>query len=173
MRGWDGRGKPTLLTELVLEALRVPSTEILLSRLYHQEIDQRRILDLVPLLFEAAEAGDNVARELIVRMGTEVGVTANALIRRLSLETKDVEVVLGGGVFKGKGSLLVDTVTQVVHREAPAARIVMPRYEPVVGAALLALESIGVTVSSQVYDLLDSTLPAGLVAVRGETRGEE
>lgn len=170
MRAWDGRGRPTLLTELVLKALQAPSIEVLLSRLYHQEITQRRILDLVPLLFEAAEAGDDVARELIVRMGTEVGITANALIRRLSLRqaqdgdlgTRDVEVVLGGSVFKGQGSLLLDTVTEVVHREAPAARIVMPRYEPVVGAALLALESMGVAVSEEIYILLDSTLPAEL-----------
>jgi N-acetylglucosamine kinase-like BadF-type ATPase len=158
MRAWDGRGKPTRLTGLVLEALQVPSEEALLLRLYHQEIEQRALLDLVPLLFEAAEAGDNVARELIVQMGIEVGVTANAIIRRLSLETEDVEVVLGGSVFKGKGPLLLDTINQVVHEEAPRARIVTLRHEPVFGAALLALEVIGVTITERLYHLLDSTL---------------
>jgi len=173
MRAWDGRGKPTLLTGLVLEALEAPSVEALLSRLYHHEVDQRRIRDLVPLIFEAAEAGDALAGELIVRMGTEVGVTANALIRRLSLEREDMEVVLGGSVFKGQGSLLLDTITRVVREKAPKARIVMPPYEPVVGAALLALESIGVTVTGPLSHLLGRSIPAELATIRGETPREE
>ncbi len=166
MRAWDGRGKPTLLTKLILEALRVPSIEVLLSRLYHQEINQGRILELVPLLFQAAQEGDEVARELIVRMGTEVGITAKALIRRLSLEKEDVEVVLGGGVFKGEGSLLFDTINRSVHEEVPRARIVTPRYEPVVGAALLALEGMGIPVNESLYRVLERTLPGGLFIAR-------
>jgi len=159
MRAWDGRGKPTRLTQLVLEALQVPSEEALLLRLYHQEIEQQSLLDLVPLLFEAAQAGDDVAAELVVQMGTEVGITANALIRRLSLEREDVEVVLGGSVFKGEGPLLLDTINQVVHKQAPRARILALRHEPVFGAALLALEAAGVTATQQVYDLLDRSFP--------------
>jgi N-acetylglucosamine kinase-like BadF-type ATPase len=164
MRAWDGRGKPTLLTKLVLDALQTPSIEVLLSRLYHREIAQHRVLDLVPLLFEAAEAGDQVAEELIVRMGVEVGVTALALIRRLDLTTEDVEIVLAGSVYKGEGSLLMDTIRRTVHAEAPHARIVRPRYEPVVGAALLALDSLGLSLTEPRRKSLESTLPCSLVA---------
>ena len=163
MRAWDGRGKPTLLTQFVLQALQAPSEEVLLSKLYHEEIKRSRLLDLVPLLFEAAEAGDEVARELVIQMGSEVGITALAIIRRLGLELEDVEVVLGGSVFKGKGPLLLDTITRVVHAQAPRARVIKPRFEPVVGAALLALEAMGVNVDEQLYKTLESTLPDRLV----------
>ena len=162
MRAWDGRGKPTLLTEMVLEALGVPSVEILLSKLYHDEIGQRRLLGLVPLLFEAAETGDEASRNLIVQMGTEVGVTANALIRRLSMGNRDVEVILGGGVFKGKGSLLFDTVKRVVSKEAPKARVVRLHREPVMGAVLLALESTGEVAGEEIQRALECSLPAEL-----------
>lgn len=168
MRAWDGRGKPTLLTGMVLGALSAPSQEALLSRLYHRKIDPQRLLNLVPILFDAAEAGDEVARELIVRMGTEVGITAQTLIRRLSLENEDVEVILGGSVFKGKGSLLLDTVKRVVHERAPNARMVKLRHEPVVGAVLLALEAIGVNVDEEVNQVLQDTLPERLVIVLGD-----
>lgn len=164
MRAWDGRGKLTLLTELVLDALQAPSIEVLLSRLYHEEVEPQRILDLVPLLFEAAEAGDEVAQELIVRMGTEVGVTALALMRRLELTTEDVEVVLAGSVYKGQGPLLIDTIGRVVHEGAPRATIVRPRYESVVGAALLALDALGVSLTEPRRRLLESTLPVELLA---------
>ncbi len=168
-RAWDGRGQPTMLTEMVLEALGLPSVEELISQLYQSEFDyypgqfdQRRLLDLVPLVFEAAYQGDQVAQDLLVRVGTEVGITASAIIKRLGVEDTDVEVVLGGSVFKGKGPLLVDTVTQVVHRVAPRATIVLPEFEPVVGAVFLALESLGVGVNEAVYANVRASLPRGL-----------
>ncbi len=165
VRAWDGRGKPTLLTRLILEYLRVPTIEALISRLYHEEIDQQRRLELVPLLFEAAEIGDETARELITRAGTEVGITARNLIRRIGLEQEDVEVVLGGSVFKGKGPLLLDTISKVVHEVAPQARLIKPRYEPVVGATLLALETMGKSIDLQIYKALEESLPASLLNI--------
>jgi len=54
MRAWDGRGQPTLLTRMVLEALSAPSEAALLSRLYHLRIGPAQLLNLVPLLFDAA-----------------------------------------------------------------------------------------------------------------------
>ncbi len=161
-RAWDGRGQPTALTEMVLTALGLPSVEELISQLYQSRFDQRRLLALVPLVFEAAYAGDQVAQALVVRVGTEVGTTANAIIKRLGLETTDVEVVLGGSVFKGKGPLLVDTITQAVHRVAPRATIVLPEFEPVVGAVLRALENLGAEVNEAVYANMRASLPGEL-----------
>jgi len=161
-RAWDGRGQPTALTEMVLTALGLPSVEELISQLYQSRFDQRRLLALVPLVFEAAYAGDQVAQALVVRVGTEVGTTANAIIKRLGLETTDVEVVLGGSVFKGKGPLLVDTITQAVHRVAPRATIVLPEFEPVVGAVLRALENLGAEVNEAVSANMRASLPGEL-----------
>jgi len=165
-RAWDERGQPTVLTEMVLTALGLPSVKELIAQLYQSQFDyypgqfdQRRLLALVPFVFEAAYRGDPVAQDLLVRVGTEVGTTANAIIKRLGLETTDVEVVLGGSVFKGKGPLLVDTITQVVHRIAPQAAIGLPEFEPVVGAVFLALESLGVEVNEAVYANAWASLP--------------
>jgi N-acetylglucosamine kinase-like BadF-type ATPase len=174
-RSWDGRGEPTVLAEMVLAALEVPSVEDLISQLYEHQfdpnqdlLDQHRLLSLVPLVFEAAYAGDGVAQALLVRLGTEVGVTANAIIRRLGLETSDVEVVLGGGVFKGKGPLLLDTVTQVVHQLAPRATILLPEFEPVAGAVFLALESMGIEVGETTYARLRASLASILTPINDQ-----
>jgi len=168
-RAWDGRGRPTALTEMALDALGLPSVEELIAQLYRGQLetyagdfDRRRLLDLVPLVFEAAYAGDRVAQDLVVRLGTEVGTTASALIRRLGVENTDVEVVLAGSVFKGKGPLLLDTVRQVIHRTAPQATIVRPPFEPVVGAVLLALDSLRSQVGETVYANLRASLPEAL-----------
>lgn len=124
--------------------------------MYTQEIDRTRLGELLPLLFD-------VAQSLLIQLGTEVGITANALIRRLGMEKQDVEVVLAGSVFKGKGHLLPETATHIVHTIAPRARVMRPPYEPVVGAAFLALEAIGVTISSDQQAQLMRTLPGELL----------
>ena len=162
MRARDGRGEKTLLTAMTLNCLGVSSEEALLEQLYYEKISYRELFRLVPLLFEAAEAGDQPARKLIIRLGEEVAVTANALIKRLAMQDLDVEIGLAGGVFRGKGSLLIDTVAQAVHQFAPGAYIRRTQYEPVVGAALLALESVGIMMDKALYRMLDESLPGQL-----------
>jgi hypothetical protein len=75
------------------------------------------------------------------------------------MQAMDVEVGLAGGVFKGRGHLLIDTIQQAIQPVALRARIRRTRYEPVVGAALLALESSGVPADEALYRTLDGSLP--------------
>jgi hypothetical protein len=118
--------------------------ELELIRCLRQEDQSNRILDLVPVLFDIAYEGDSLAQSLLTFMGTEVGITAGTLIHRLGLEDEEVPVVLSTGVFRGKGPLFIDVITETVHRVAPKAKIRTPIFIPVVGAALEALDVCGV-----------------------------
>lgn len=162
MRAWDGRGPQTALTRLILDALDLPDTEALLLALYNDALPREAYRQIPPLIFEAAYQGDPVAQELLRMQGEEVGTTAGTIIRRLGLTETDVEVVLGGSIFKGKGPLLLDVITAKVHEVAPRARIVIPEFEPVIGAWLIALESVVGTASPEVYDRLRETMPPEL-----------
>jgi N-acetylglucosamine kinase-like BadF-type ATPase len=162
MRAWDGRGEKTQLTALVLDALEVPNEEVLLEKLYTEEISERRLLHLIPLLFKASAAGDSPAQKLVLQLAEEVSIAAITLMKRLSLQSMDVEVGLAGGVFKSNDPLLIDTVTRNIQQSAPQATIRTTKYEPVVGAALLALESGGMTVDGSIYRAIDETLPEQL-----------
>jgi len=166
MRAWDGRGRPTALSQMVLDALGASSPEVLLRMLYRNRLERDQLLGLVPLLFEAAYAGDEVACQLVREVGMEVGVTARTILRRLSLQDTDVQVVLGGSIFKAKGPLLIDAVTEVIHEVAPRASIVLPEVEPVVGALLLALEAVGVELTETIRENIATTLPRDLAIVR-------
>ena len=106
MRAYDGRGSPTILIDLVLDALDQPSPDELIVALCDKRIGQRDLLQLVPLLFEAAIQGDQVSQDLITRVGEELGISAAAVIKRLGLQALPVEVVLAGSVFRGKGLCL-------------------------------------------------------------------
>ncbi len=84
-RGWDGRGTPTQLADVFLKALGMADMETLAEQLSQQSISSRHIHDLVPLVFETANRGDEVARQLIRTLGQEIGITIVTVLRRLDL----------------------------------------------------------------------------------------
>jgi N-acetylglucosamine kinase-like BadF-type ATPase len=159
LRQEDGRGAPTALTPIVLSRLGYPSAEALLRARCARQLDRDRVLSLCPLVFDAAYDGDAVATELIVRQGQALAEYATAGIRRFEMQGLAFDVVLAGSLFKGRGPLLIDTVTQAVHRTAPRARIVRPRFEPAVGGVLLAYDALDLEVSDRMMANLASTVP--------------
>ncbi len=48
----------------------------------------------------------------------------------------EVDVVISGSVFKGRGELLREVFASEVHFKAPKANIINARFEPVIGALL-------------------------------------
>jgi N-acetylglucosamine kinase-like BadF-type ATPase len=159
LREDDGRGKPTALTPAVLGRLGYSSAEAMLRARVAEEIDRGHILSLCPLVFEAAEEGDEVAAGIIVREGLALAEYATALIRRFGMQELEFDVVLAGGVFRGQGTLLIDTITWAIQQVAPHARIVRAGLEPAVGAVLLAYDALDITVSERMYGNLAQTAP--------------
>jgi len=159
LRAEDGRGAPTALTGRGLGKLGYPSVEAMLRAHVAGEIDHGRYLSLCPLVFEAADAGDEIAVEIIVKQGLALAEYATAAIRRFGMQSLEFDVVLAGSVFKGQGALLVDTITQAVHRVAPHTYIVRAQFEPAVGAVLLAYDALGLSVSDEMYKNLAQTAP--------------
>jgi N-acetylglucosamine kinase-like BadF-type ATPase len=163
VRAWDGRGDRTVLAPMVLDALKVQSVPDLITKLYHKEINFQSVLSIVPLLFEAAERGDAVARSIISAVGEEVAITAKAVICKLDLQDSACEVVLAGSIFKGEGRLLVETITHGIQQEFPAMKIKRPAFEPVVGSLWLAMEEMGIQRTKTILHNMERTVPDELV----------
>lgn len=159
MRAYDGRGKATMLTEMALKHWNAENVEQLARILYWQKQSLKKISGMCPKVFDAAYKGDEVAINIVRKFGEEAGVAANAIIKRLGLERDPIEIVLAGSVFKGKGPLMLDTVNGTIHAVAPKAKIVTPKYEPVVGALILALERSGIPFKGKVARNLDASVP--------------
>jgi len=81
-----------------------------------------RLSELAPLVFRAAAEGDRVARQMLDEMADEIVVTAIAAIRRLHVTTRDVYVVLGGGVFRSRDSRLMSRPPFINDRAGPTPR---------------------------------------------------
>lgn len=159
LRQEDGRGQPTALTPLVLECLSCPHPDDVLKAIIADQLARERVLALCPLVFEAAYCGDQVASDIIVKHGLALAEYATAGIKRFDMQDLAFDVVLAGSVYKGKGPLLIDTITQAVHRVAPRARIVRTEREPAIGSVLLAYDALGIQVSDEMYTNLEKTVP--------------
>ena len=159
LRAEDGRGKPTLLTALLLDSLACPDVETLLRASVAGRIDQGKFYACAPLAFQAALSGDEVAVQIIIRQGKGLAEYITAMARRFDMCSLEFDVVLAGSVFKGVGPLLIDTLTQEIHQVAPRAKIVRAQFEPAVGSLLLAYDSLGIPVTPEIDARLAQTNP--------------
>lgn len=124
-------------------------------------LQYRALWSVPPLVFRLAFEGDRACQDILVRMGEALGQSCAGVIRRLGMTEEEVEVVLSGGLYQAAESgtpLLIDAFTLALHRVAPRAWIHLAKYQPVVGAYLLALESQGVKLGDEAYKRLDQSL---------------
>jgi N-acetylglucosamine kinase-like BadF-type ATPase len=142
IRGRDGRGARTSLERLVPEYFDLRSPAAVTRALYTGKLRERRLAELSPVVFDAATDGDAVARSIVDHVADELVAMARALIRRLAMSRLDPDVVLGGGVFRTKDRAFFDRITSGVADVAPRARVVRLHAPPVVGAALIGLDSL-------------------------------
>ncbi|MYW65776.1 ATPase [Streptomyces sp. SID8379] len=142
-RAEDGRGEPTALMRELPAHFGLPSMYALIEALHLGRVSEARRHECTPVLFATAAAGDPVARALVDRMADEVVAMSTVALRRLDLLTEEVPVLLGGGVLAARHPQLDDRIAVLLSARAPKAipRVVSER--PVLGAALLGLDSVG------------------------------
>jgi len=97
---------------------------------------------LAPVVLDAADAGDAVARAIVDGKGRVLGLQARACAAQLALPLEGTRVVLTGGVF-GHPTQRLAAATMA---ELPGALPVRHGPPPVAGALLLALDRLGVDV---------------------------
>lgn len=160
LRAGDGRGPKTLLRRTVPAHLGLATPEEVLEAVYTGELPFDRLLDLAPLVLEAASAGDAGARATADLLADELAGMARAAITRLDLGNLKVEVVLGGGVFQTTDSRFHQRVRQGILAVAPNARFVALAAPPVLGAALLGADAL--SLGTAAGEKLRASLRTGL-----------
>lgn len=160
-RARDGITAPTLMTGLFVERAGVSDVDAFFHAMYHGKIKVEGLQPMAPLVFDAALQGDPIACDILEWGGKYLGEMVNAVARHLNMQNEMFDVVMAGSVFKGSSPVLVDRMRVQIHRECPQARLVMPLYEPVVGALLLGM-GLDVVVDAGIYAKLDETLPETL-----------
>jgi N-acetylglucosamine kinase-like BadF-type ATPase len=150
IRSEDGRGPKTELQATIPAGLGYRRPFQVLTALHTGKLDVDRIAQLPPVVFETAARGDAAARSIIDRQADEVVALATTAIRRLRMTRLDVDVVLGGGIFRNDDAVFFDRIRDGVAQVAPAATITVLSDPPVIGAAQLGLDRVGATRAAHV-----------------------
>ena len=145
---FTGLGPATKLSDIIPARFGVRSPEELLQSLSRAP---RPAPEITPLVLEAAQNGDAVARQIAERAGSSLGRAAGLVARRLGMGDDPVEVVLAGGVFRTNCRPLAAALEREARRSAPHATTLRLETPPVVGAVLRALELIGIEPSGEFH----------------------
>jgi N-acetylglucosamine kinase-like BadF-type ATPase len=149
VRAEDGRGPDTKLTVRVAEHFALDTAEAVALAIHRREIPYTAVHTLAPVIFRAASEGDQVAREIVLRLGDEVAIMATTLLRRLDLLATDADVVLGGGTLQSGNDIVLDRIETLLCAAAPDARVRVLDVPPVVGALVEALALGGASPEAQ------------------------
>jgi N-acetylglucosamine kinase-like BadF-type ATPase len=148
-RAIDGRGRPTVFTQLVPAHFALPHVAAVTEALHFGRLAYSALATLPPVVFAAADSGDAVASEIVDRQADEIVALAVAAIDRLHLHETALPVVLGGGVLAAGNNRLLSAIATRLAVRAPLASLLLVRERPIVGAALLALTAVGASSDSE------------------------
>ncbi|HEX6086762.1 MAG TPA: BadF/BadG/BcrA/BcrD ATPase family protein [Thermoanaerobaculia bacterium] len=140
VRAHDGRGFATRMTDLLCNEYEMCRPEDLPRFVYATETHVDDIARYGKLVIEAAEAGDDMAREILARGGAELAECVLAIARKLHMTDSEFPVAYVGGAFHA-GELLLSPMRLRLNRDAPGATLIPPIKAPVEGAAMMAMRA--------------------------------
>ncbi len=134
-RAADGRAPASALIGAIAAALKLAQPRDLIPWLYPGGAPRTAdIAALAPLVLDHAAAGDPCATDIVRRACDELLLMARAVIARLGLDAP--AVAFGGGLLSAPNPL-----SEEVSAALELPSLPVPQHPPVVGAALLALQS--------------------------------
>ncbi|KAK1426370.1 hypothetical protein QVD17_15041 [Tagetes erecta] len=142
VRAYDGRGPETMLTSSILRQLQLSSPDELIGWTY-ADPSWARIATLAPVVVLCAEAGDQVANDILLYAVEEMASSVKAVVQRLGLCGKDGKdnfplVMVGNVLETNRRWDIGKEVIRCIVKDFPGTRPIRPKVEPAVGAALLA-----------------------------------
>ncbi len=137
VRAFDGRGRPTVLSEKAADRIGYAPEEIqrMITWLYAPDTGKKEIASLAPILTEALREGDETAREIARKAAADLAEMVTALWRKSGM--KDGELALMGSILTHIPEIRTG-MEKHVRAEYPDIRIIAPRRSPAAGAAALA-----------------------------------
>lgn len=133
MRAHQGRGCSTQLTERLTVHYGIGNIMEILRWCGHSgHVPGPKVAGCVPCVFEAAWAGDTVAREICGAAGQALAELVSVACEQVGIKRRPVPVGLTGGVFNG-GELILEPMKAELETVATDFELQPPVPEPVEG----------------------------------------
>ena len=108
------------------------------------------------LVAQAAVKGDKAARSIFAYEGRALASLVSTIARRLDMSKSKPDVYCTGGVFNA-GPMLLNPFRRELSRNVPRFILRHPRFEPVIGAFVLALKEQSVAMRGATLKNLKSS----------------
>lgn len=152
-----GLGAPSRLKEMILGYTKQKDIEEFIYNFATGKIDNFEPKHIVPQVINLAEEGDKVSKDLVNEFGKDLSKYIFAGLNKFNMLNEEVDVVLSGSVFKGIDNILYKAVEKDVRKFAPNAIIINAKYEPVVGAAKMALWALNINLDKKINSNIDNS----------------
>ncbi len=140
LRHEEGWGPDTMLYSIFLKETGAPNADDLIHRFYTSEFPRPLIASYSKLVDAAANAGDAVARNIIVNAAQQLATALSAVRMQLFERGEPAKTAYIGGVFKSE--MLRERFRLLVELE-DGNEVIAPQYGPGVGALIEAYAAAG------------------------------
>ena len=159
---WDGRGKKTMIVDMLLRMFGKKDMRDVCTPLYTSPNLRKDFASLAKLVTEAADKGDRVALEVLQEGARQVALFLATCATNLKMGSAGYKVAAPtNGLITGSNYRYFKMIDRELRRIHPKARLVKPRFEPVIGAALIALDEIGVEWTPAVVRRIEASEKTG------------
>jgi N-acetylglucosamine kinase-like BadF-type ATPase len=155
VRSEDGREHPTILSDKIPKALNVASN----ADVINLDMNSDLVKKVVETFFAAAQQGDGRSLEICWMLVKEVLNIVREFYSGLFQEEESFKLVLDGTVFRKKYQPLT-TMLELALKQKYNVDIIVPDYDPVIGALFLAFKHTGSSLESQHVDRIINTYKA-------------
>lgn len=153
LRAMDGMEEDTTLRGRICTRLKLPSIDQIIRWIHREEVGPKEVADLAPLVFQAAREGDRAAQRIVEQAGRDLGLLVRTVAQRLHMDGT-IPLSLIGGIFEEKEQLL-PWLCGIAEEGGHRLKVVVPRFPPAVGSAIIALRSLGMEITDEFLRHLD------------------
>ncbi len=139
----EGRGPKTLLTDLIAEQLGSPGDlRGAIFRIYGQKAMSpvACVASCAPVVSMAAEAGDEIALQILRETGKVLADQLIAVVRKFELP-KNLPITISGSVWRSHRSLF-DEFAETLRDFGMECEVTIPAFEPIVGVIIRHYHSL-------------------------------
>lgn len=154
MKAQDRMTAASVLGEAALDYFAVPNLDTLAAAFYYEKISRDRLASFAETVRRTADEGDAVARAILTEGGAHLARLGASVAHRLDFADSEMRLAAVGGMFRSE--LVRESFAAALKEQLPQAVIVAPRFDPAIGALLLAYLNAGRDLSSSLLSNLSA-----------------
>lgn len=133
----DGRGEKTLLFDLISEKYNLNSLETIIKSIYTDNFD---IAKIAPLVFEAAEKDDKIAKEILNEAADELLLHIETMLKKVNFDDK-IGLSFVGSIITND-NYIRRKIVNYINSNLKQIELNDSNNEPIYGAIVMAINEL-------------------------------